>query len=196
MNEEYNTLRAEVLQKIELHNKLIMFAITTTVAILAFAFSQNNAYLFLLPFCVIIPVSLRVIDYRSAMVKISAYIAVFIEPKNKNYNWETRNHKLNISINNNITKALRSNINYDCLILSISCYILFVVRFLNMTSKINFDFWIAVISPILLVIIELILSIKGNKLYKTKQYWIDKWKIMHDKECMENEIDNLSVKSL
>ena len=49
MNEEYNTLRAEVLQKIELHNKLIMFAITTTVAILAFAFSQNNAYLFLLP---------------------------------------------------------------------------------------------------------------------------------------------------
>ena len=56
MNEEYNTLRAEVLQKIELHNKLIMFAITTTVAILAFAFSQNNAYLFLLPFCVIIPV--------------------------------------------------------------------------------------------------------------------------------------------
>ena len=30
MNEEYNTLRAEVLQKIELHNKLIMFAITTT----------------------------------------------------------------------------------------------------------------------------------------------------------------------
>ena len=179
MNEEYNTLRAEVLQKIELHNKLIMFAITTTVAILAFAFSQNNAYLFLLPFCVIIPVSLRVIYYRSAMVKISAYIAVFIEPKNKNYNWETRNHKLNISINNNITKALRSNINYDCLILSISC-----------------DFWIAVISPILLVIIELILSIKGNKLYKTKQYWIDKWKIMHDKECMENEIDNLSVKSL
>ena len=168
MNEEYNTLRAEVLQKIELHNKLIMFAITTTVAILAFAFSQNNAYLFLLPFCVIIPVSLRVIYYRSAMVKISAYIAVFIEPKNKNYNWETRNHKLNISINNNITKALRSNINYDCLILSISCYILFVVRFLNMTSKINFDFWIAVISPILLVIIELILSIKGNKLYKTK----------------------------
>ena len=196
MNEEYNTLRAEVLQKIELHNKLIMFAITTTVAILAFAFSQNNAYLFLLPFCVIIPVSLRVIYYRSAMVKISAYIAVFIEPKNKNYNWETRNHKLNISINNNITKALRSNINYDCLILSISCSILFVVRFLNMTSKINFDFWIAVISPILLVIIELILSIKGNKLYKTKQYWIDKWKIMHDKECMENEIDNLSVKSL
>lgn len=196
MNEEYNTLRAEVLQKIELHNKLIMFAITTTVAILAFAFSQNNAYLFLLPFCVIIPVSLRVIYYRSAMVKISAYIAAFIEPKNKNYNWETRNHKLNISINNNITKALRSNINYDCLILSISCYILFVVRFLNMTSKINFDFWIAVISPILLVIIELILSIKGNILYKTKQYWIDKWKIMHDKECMENEIDNLSVKSL
>lgn len=196
MNEEYNTLRAEVLQKIELHNKLIMFAITTTVAILAFAFSQNNAYLFLLPFCVIIPVSLRVIYYRLAMVKISAYIAVFIEHKNKNYNWETRNHKLNISINNNITKALRSNINYDCLILSISCYILFVVRFLNMTYKINFDFWIAVISPILLVIIELILSIKGNKLYKTKQYWIDKWKIMRDKECMENEIDNLSVKSL
>lgn len=83
MNEEYNTLRAEVLQKIELHNKLIMFAITTTVAILAFAFSQNNAYLFLLPFCVIIPVSLRVIYYRSAMVKIMHILLYLLNLKTR-----------------------------------------------------------------------------------------------------------------
>lgn len=190
MNKEYDTLRAEVLQKIELHNKLIMFAITTTVAILAFAFSQENAYVFLLPFCVIIPVSLRVIYYRSAMVKISAYIAVFIESKNEDYNWETRNHKINTSVNNNITKVLRSNINYDCLILSISCYILFVVRCFEMASTMNFGFWINIIGPILLVIVEFLLSIKGNKLYKTKQYWIDKWQLMNTEECRENETIN------
>lgn len=45
---EYNNLRTEINQKIELHNTLLTFTITTVVAILTFAFIQEetNPYLF------------------------------------------------------------------------------------------------------------------------------------------------------
>ena len=42
---EYDNLRNEINQKIELHNTLLTFTITTTVAVLTFALSQNKTIL-------------------------------------------------------------------------------------------------------------------------------------------------------
>lgn len=177
MNDEYSSLREEMLRKIDLHNKLIMFAITTTVAILAYAFSEKNAFIFLVPLCVIIPTSLRVIYYRSAMVKLAAYILVFIEDGNADLNWETRNHKMGRRSKNNgfINKLLKVNINYDCLILSVVCYILYIVNYINCDTDYNVWVIFNIIWPILLVVIEILVSIKGNGMYKKRQYWIDEW---------------------
>lgn len=47
---EYEDLRNEVKQKIELHNSLITFMITTVIAVLAFALESKNTLLYLLPF--------------------------------------------------------------------------------------------------------------------------------------------------
>lgn len=88
---EYETLREEIKQKIELHNSLITFMITTVVAILAFALESNNTLLYLLPFCVIISISMRIAYYMEAIVKLSAYIIIYIEDKIEGLNWETRN---------------------------------------------------------------------------------------------------------
>lgn len=198
MGEEYNTLREEMLQKIELHNKLIMFSITTTVAILAYAFSQDNCYLFLLPFCIIIPISLRIIYYRRAMVKITSYIIVFLEKNNKDLNWETRNHIVNDPSDKTPSeKLIRININYDCFILSCACYALYLINYLQ-CKTINFtDFLIKIIMPLLLVIIEFFISKKGNNLYKVKQYWIDEWKKIKDEnnESLSNSVLNTVAKN-
>ena len=74
---EYDNLRNEINQKIELHNTLLTFTITTTVAVLTFALSQNKTILYLIPFCILIPMSMRIAYYRSAMSKLSAYMIVF-----------------------------------------------------------------------------------------------------------------------
>lgn len=68
---EYDMIRAEIMQKIELHNNLSTITITTCVAVLSFAFFQNHAFLYLLPFCIVIPMSLRISYYLSAMAKLS-----------------------------------------------------------------------------------------------------------------------------
>lgn len=63
MIKEYESLRNEILQKIQLTNTLLNFAVTTAVAILAFAVESKNknAFLFLVPFCVLIPISVRIV---------------------------------------------------------------------------------------------------------------------------------------
>lgn len=108
---EYDMIRAEIMQKIELHNNLSTFTITTSVAVLSFAFSQNNAFLYLIPFCIIIPMSLRISYYLSALTKLSSYMIVFLE-NNGVYNWETNNRELiNIRISKKRIEFLISHCN-------------------------------------------------------------------------------------
>lgn len=44
---EYETLREEMLQKIELHNSLITFMITTVVALLTFSLTTRATFVFI-----------------------------------------------------------------------------------------------------------------------------------------------------
>lgn len=90
MIKEYENLRNEILQKIQLTNTLLNFAVTTAVAILAFAveLETQNALLFLVPFCVLIPTSVRIKYYRNSMARISAYMNVFLEEKIEGFDWD------------------------------------------------------------------------------------------------------------
>ena len=137
---EYQNLRDEITQEIGLHNTLLTFTITTTIAVLSFVFVQDTIlpFLFLLPFCIIIPMSMRIAYYRTNMAKISAYLIVFIESEVPEINWETRN---NSAIQNIIKKDgstpkkytfLRS---FECLLLCIICYVLFVVFYMIQNLK-------------------------------------------------------------
>lgn len=92
---EYEELRNEINQKVELHNSLVTFMITTVVAILAFALESENSLLYILPFGIIIPISMRVTYYRTVMTKLSSYISVYLESDIEELNWETRNTRLN-----------------------------------------------------------------------------------------------------
>lgn len=177
---EYNSIKTEIQNKIELHNNLITFTITTVVAVLAFAFSQSNPFLFLLPFCIIIPMSLRIAYYRLALSKLSAYLIVFIEPELNSCKWETRNYLIidkNNRNNKDKIKSLRNSITmnyYDCLILGIISYVLFLYHYL---SDIEFGTLVIIniIWPLILIIYELMVTVRINSADKKKTYWIIRW---------------------
>lgn len=88
---EYDELRAEMLQKIDLHNKLLLFIYTSTAALLGVAASMNEAYVSLVPIPVVMLTSLRIAYYRDATAKLAAYQIVFIEPLLGGVKWESRN---------------------------------------------------------------------------------------------------------
>lgn len=182
---EYNNLRNEINQKIELHNTLLTFTITTTVAALTFALSQNKTILYLIPFCILIPMSMRIAYYRSAMSKLSAYMIVFLEKNIDGVKWETRNAALNKNLNKK-----KKNINnytilryYECLILAIVCYIFYVIDFIK-DKEICVIVVINILWPLSLVIWEVLVTKRINSVDKEKQYWIEQW------NALKNENDN------
>ena len=184
MEKEYDTLRNEINQKIELHNSLITFTITTTVAILTFALSQNNVFLYLTPFCIIIPMSMRIAYYRSALSKLSAYIIVFLEKNLEGMNWETRNAMLT---KETLGKKRKFKIPtvlpyYECLILSAVCYICYLYEYTK-NKDINIQTVCFLCFPSLLVIWEMIMAKRINSFDKEKQAWISIWKDLQELDC-------------
>lgn len=175
---EYDNLRNEINQKIELHNKLLTFTITTTVAVLTFALSQNRTILYLVPFCILIPMSMRIAYYRSALSKLSAYIIVFLEKDLYGIKWETRNAAL---IEEYLNKKKKKDINnytvlryFECLILSIICYVFYIIDYVK-DKEINAIVVLNVLWPLLFVIWEVLITKRINSADKDKRKWIKRW---------------------
>lgn len=176
MLKEYEELRSEIEQKIGIQNFLITFMIIAVIAVLAFAVEGNNSILYLLPFGIIIPTSMRITYYRTAMARLSAYIVVYIEQNIKGLNWETRIH----NFVHNGRDTFRDNITisqyYEGMILSIMCYLLYLFDFTK-DKTINLQVIIYAILPILFVIWELVITIRIAGFNKERNFWIDQWKI-------------------
>lgn len=168
---EYKELRSEIQQEISLHNSLITFMITTVVAVLAFALDNNNILLYLLPFGIIIPISMRVVYYRYAMVKLAAYIIVFLESEIEGLNWETRNRLFLEDNKMKFYDKITISHYYEGIILSIISYSLYIWKLIENgnTNKIYF------ITPILLIVWEALITIRIASFDKDKKKWVCEW---------------------
>ena len=172
---EYDNLRNEINQLISLHNTLLTFTITAVVTILTIALSENMTILYLIPFCIIIPMSMRIAYYRSSMAKLAAYMIVFLEKKLDGIKWETRNAML-------IEKAPAKKTiyhftvlrYYECLILAVICYILYVIDYTK-DKEISIRTTVNILWPLLLIVWEILITKRINLANKEKQNWIKKW---------------------
>lgn len=171
---EYEILREEMLQKIELHNSLITFMITTVVALLTFSLTQDEPLLYLLPFCIIIPITMRVTYYRTMMIKLSAYIIVYLEKEVKGLKWETRNTLFANSEDKQLYNDLTISHYYEGFLLSIVSYSLYVYTLTN-GKKLNCEVIVCAILPIILVIWEWIITKRISCFHKEKNKWIREW---------------------
>lgn len=181
MLKEYDNLRNEINQKIGLHNTLLTFTITTTVAVLTFALSQDMTILYLVPFCIIIPMSMRIAYYRTAMAKISAYMIEFLEKDLDGIKWETRNAEL---IDIQLKSKKKKNINnftilryYECLTLAVICYIFYVIDFIK-DKEISIFVVMNILWPLLLVLLEVLITKRINSINKERQEWREQWDIL------------------
>lgn len=171
---EYETLREEMLQKIELHNSLITFMITTVVALLTFSLTQHEPLLYLLPFCIIIPITMRVTYYRTMMVKLSAYIIVYLEKDIKGLEWETRNTRFVNSEDNHLYNNLTISHYYEGFLLGLVSYGLYVYNFMQ-NKSIDCSVIILTLLPLILVIWEWIITKRISYFHKEKNKWIREW---------------------
>lgn len=171
---EYEMLRSEIMQKIELYNSLITFTITTVLGILTLAITTQKRMLFLLTFCIIIPMSLRIAYYKTTIVKISAYMIVFLESKLSEFSWETKNRKfMNVNKKTKIYMIERLQ-GYECFVLSVVSYILYCFNYLQnkeVSLKTVFDIGF----PFLLVLFEMYVTWVMNSIEKNRDKDITNW---------------------
>ncbi len=62
---EYDSLREEALQKIQLHNTTLMFTMTSGIAVFVLAFTTKVPEMFLLPLVVVVPATWKAACYRT-----------------------------------------------------------------------------------------------------------------------------------
>lgn len=189
---EYEQVRNEINEKINLHNTLLTFTVTTSIAILSFALTQDNALFYLMPLGVLIPMSLRIAYYVSAMAKLSAYIIVFLEPDLEGIDWESRNI---LVIENRLKREQlrkRDRIGsftnphyYECFILTILSYAMYVVKIVTDTPTEDL-IRVSFLWPVPFVLLELWIIWKINSFNKAKRSWIKDWRDLKEKERFDN----------
>ena len=95
--QEYVTLREEIVNNINIQNTYLIAMYTIVVTIIVFALEQKNEILLLLPYIILFPFQSIINAKRNGMIKMSAYINVFLE---NNHGWEAANIKISAKINN------------------------------------------------------------------------------------------------
>ena len=186
MIQEYTDLRSEIKRKIELQNTLLTLAVTGTLTVLTFVFMRNDIIpgLFLLPYAIIIPMSLRIAYYRENVAKLSAYIIVYYEEDIAEINWETNNHRIYgeyekddkaNSESEQFKRAKKKKLrHYECLLLSVVCLLLYSIFAWKCIFSIA-NLFTSIIA-ILGFLIELIITFRFHSMEENRKKWIDDWR--------------------
>lgn len=179
---QYETLREEISNCTRYSNEFSTFSMTALAAVLAFAFSSDNPFLFLVPFVLIIPLSSKSLYYRKNISKISAYMIVMLEPGIEGYLWETLIEKYKEDKKYSKFTIFR---NYEYLFESAIC----VLLYLYYAAESSFDIIPLAIGGLFALVALIYVSIISYKMAHTgqlKSVSIRKWEqIKRDIEACE-----------
>lgn len=173
--EEYLMIREEIIHYYDIIQNLRNVLYVSLAAILTFAVSSKEPLLCLIPYCIIIPIYIVTIDYQYGMWRMGTYLLVFHE--GEIFNWETRLHNLNISLNKRMNRHA-SSYHWPFIITGICCDILFFLK-LNY-KKIYYKSIAEIIFCVLISIIFLVFVFIQKNPDQIKSLYIEQWKIIKE----------------
>jgi hypothetical protein len=91
---EYQSLRAEMMSNSQIVSQVFTVTVTGVAALVGFGIQSGNAYLFLVPPLFLLPSLLFISSQLEALIRIAAFIPVFIEPEMSGLHWEMALNKL------------------------------------------------------------------------------------------------------
>lgn len=187
---EYDMVRSEIIQKIELRSNLLAVMYSSTIAILALSVTKylvETPYACLLPILIVIPISIRVAYYQEAIAKLSAYQIVFLEPELDGVQWETRNDRaLKAMQSEGFDESWAGWANvivywfryFDYSFICVLCLVLF---FLLGGCREPYG-CVATIGCMVVAVFELFLSVICRMIIPQKGSWVKRWKRIRDME--------------
>lgn len=170
---EYEMIREEIMYMYKAIQELRKILYVMVVSVLTIAVGRNESLLCLVPYCVIIPIYIVTIDYQYSMWKLGAYLIIFHE--GKEYNWETRLHNFNVNEGNKNRSGAKS-FHSPFVATSIICTILFFVKIDY--SDITYETYVQIALALLLFGVVLFYRFSKKNPDKAKSDFIENWKIV------------------
>ena len=157
--EEYLMLREEILHLDTIVNNTINFFYVFVSTILAFSITQEDSLFTLISYVVIIPAYLMVLSKEKGIFKIGAYLYVFQE--GKEFNWERRSRKMYSNNTEPILYKIHS-FNFPFLFVSTFVTVIFFIKTdwdaICMVSE-----FVKMVIAVILYITQLMLIIKNRR---------------------------------
>lgn len=123
--DEYLMLREEMLHLESIINNTINFFYVFIASFLAFALTKNDTIFLLVSYIITIPAYLIVLSKMEGMCRIGAYLCVFHE--GKEFNWETRNMKYKENRGRKTFTYLISS-NFPFVFVNVAVFVLYLYR--------------------------------------------------------------------
>lgn len=166
-------LREEILKSSEMIKKYRLTMYTLTAALLAFAFDKNNAFLFLMPFVAIIPLYLLAMHLIDSMMRIGAYLYVFLEPQ-CDIKWETMLYRYDSM--HRSEHSTRKSLISPYVVVSLCCIVLSFMN-LDFSNLYSFELWSCLILQVALLVVCIYLFVAKHVDYiSTKEKYISEWR--------------------
>lgn len=175
---ELNYLSEYLHETRSIHNNLLTFSFTAVLAVLGIAFSNTGSenlippFLYLLPFCLIIPFTARITYYRMSGAHIESFLNVFYS-ESRIFSCGCLFVKEN---QNSKFKIISFLVNFEMFILSCVCTILLINALLN--NKVSgIKFFLQLCCSIICLILEIIIILQGYNYEKIYLHFRSKWKL-------------------
>ena len=89
---EYNTLRNEIINRIQNQHDIFKYTFVAILSLLSINYLSKNEYIFIFIFVILIISKISYQYNKIQSIKLSTYIKFFIETKSQYLKWETRSH--------------------------------------------------------------------------------------------------------
>ena len=187
---EYQALRSELLHSYTIVDSSRNILYVTVSCMLAFAVTNDDIELYLLPFSVIIPVYLIAINYTYDMYRIGTYISVFGEGPTSDYKWESRQLVLNKQKDHSMPRQAKM-FHVPYISLGTACIYLFCLSFDFRNLSLS-SFLCLIFGIFLYFLLIAIFRYYGDMLSVQKKY-LEGW--MNVKDAESDNIDSVFTPS-
>lgn len=191
---EYDRLYNILEYNVSTRTSLLTFAFTTVLAVLGVALGTENSdisvYMYLIPYCLIIPFSARIVYYRLIHAHISAFLIVYAPEKMRFRLGGSTNPRINAVSEKQtpffIVIAFLNN--FEMSILALTCAAIFYFKFFSEKGDFSIIEWLICLIPIILTIFVIVITIYGYNYSKHLCRYKKKWEELYKKNINEKYI--------
>lgn len=178
-DKEYERLWNILEYNVSTRTSLLTFSFTTVLAVIGVAIGTESkdfsVYIYLMPYCLIIPFTARIVYYRITHAHISAFLIEYAPEKMK-FHQKT---KFVAEKQNKLFSIIAILVNYEMFVLAITCAIIFEQKYFNTVNSFGKKEIFIIIVPILLSLVVFFIISYGYNYSKIKNNYLSKWNELH-----------------